>query len=327
MAGLLAAHVDARCPHVLDHIAVADLGPVQGQPQTGQQPFQPQIGHHRGHGPATGQPAVLGPVAGDQRHDLVTVDLLAVLVGQDHPVGVAVQGDAQIGTARSHGRLHAFGMGGAAFVVDVGTVGVDADGDHLGAQLPQNLGRNLVGGAVGAIDDDLQPVQPQAPREGVLDEFDVAAGLVAQPAGPAQAGGVRQLLAVAVLDDRLDRRFDRIGQLEPVRSEQLDAVVLVRVVRGRDHDAQIGPQRAGQHGHGRGRQWPEQDHVQAHGDEPGGQRRFDHVAGQAGVLTDHHGMAVIPPAELAGRSHRHLQRRLRGHRLDIRRAADPIGSK
>ena len=34
-------------------------------------------------------------------------------------------------------------------------------------ELPQRVGRDLIGGAVGAIDDDLQPVEPQLLGESV----------------------------------------------------------------------------------------------------------------------------------------------------------------
>jgi hypothetical protein len=75
---------------------------------------------------------------------------------------------------------------GAHFVVDVQAVGRAADGDHLGAQLMEHLGRDLVGRAMGGIHHDLQPLQRQVVCEGALAEFDVAAGRIVQPARLAQ---------------------------------------------------------------------------------------------------------------------------------------------
>ena len=60
-------------------------------------------------------------------------------------------------------------MGRAAAVVDVEAVGLHAERDDVGAKLPQRLGRDMIGGAVGAIDDDLQPVEPQPLGKGRLD--------------------------------------------------------------------------------------------------------------------------------------------------------------
>ena len=42
----------------------------------------------------------------DQRHQLVAVEDHAALVGDDQPVGVAVERDADIGAAREHLALH-----------------------------------------------------------------------------------------------------------------------------------------------------------------------------------------------------------------------------
>ena len=96
---------------------------------------------------------------------------------------------------------------------------------------------------------------------------------------------------------RLDLALDVVGQLEAVRPEQLDAVVLVGIVRGRDHDAEVGAHRAGQHGDGRRRHRAEQQHVHADRREAGLQGVFDHVAGQARVLADHDAVAVVAALE------------------------------
>ena len=64
--------------------------------------------------------------------------------------------------------------------------GADADRDHRRAELPQDRRRDAVGGAVRAIDDDLQPIQPQAAREGRLGRLDIAAGGVLEPGRAAE---------------------------------------------------------------------------------------------------------------------------------------------
>ena len=82
--------------------------------------------------------------------------IVAVLVDDDHAVGVAVERDADIGAQLLHLLAQGLGMRRAALVVDVEAVRLVVDGDDLGAQLPQRVGRHLVGGAVGAIDHDAQ---------------------------------------------------------------------------------------------------------------------------------------------------------------------------
>ena len=81
--------------------------------------------------------------------------------------------------------LQRLGMGRSAAVVDVGAVGRDAERDHFGAQFPQRLGRDVVGGAIGAIDRDLEAVEPQMIGKGRLGEMDIAAARIVDPPRPA----------------------------------------------------------------------------------------------------------------------------------------------
>ena len=251
----------------------------------------------------------------DQRHQLVAVDQLALLVDDDQPVGVAVEREADVGAARDHRFLEQLRMGRAAVVVDVEAVGRDAERDHLGAQLPQRLGRDVVGGAVGAIDHDLEPVEPQMLGEGGLGEVDVAAARVVDPPGAADHLRLGELRAL--LEPLLDRLLVLVAELVAVGAEQLDAVVGERIVRGGDHHAEVGAHRPGQHRHRRGRHRAEQHDVHADAGEAGDHRRFHHVAGQARVLADHHAVAVIAAQEVRAGRLADAQRGLGRHRLAV----------
>ncbi len=110
----------------------------------------------------------------DHGHQLVAVDQMALLVDDDDAVGVAVERDADVGAQLAHLARQRVGRGRADVAVDVEAVRLDADGDDLRAQLPQRFGRHLVGRAVGAIDDDAQPVEVDVARQRALGEFDVA---------------------------------------------------------------------------------------------------------------------------------------------------------
>ena len=94
----------------------------------------------------------------------------------------------------------------------------------------------------------------------------------------------------------LDRRFDIVGELDATGGEQLDAVVTVRVVRGRHHR----PHRTGAlggEGNGRRGDDAEATHVDALRGEPGRERGLEHRRGDPRVATDHDGRGV------AGRQH------------------------
>src|SRR6185437_8146592 len=106
----------------------------------------------------------------------------------------------------------------------------------------------------------------------------------------------------------LDLAFDLVAELEAVGPKQLDAVIVVRIVRGRDHNAEVGAHRARQHADRGRRDRTGEQHVHADGGEAGNQRGLDHVAGQAGVFTDQNTVTVFAVLEDQARSLTDLER-------------------
>ena len=148
-----------------------------------------------------------------------------------------------------------------------------------------------------------------------------------QTPGPAQLVRRRQIGRLVAGHAGLDLDLDVVRQLVAVGPEQFYPVVVVGVVRGRQHDAQIGAQRLRQHGDGRRRDRADDDHVHADGDEPGNQRRFQQIARQPRVLPDHHAVAMVAADELRARRHADLQRRFGVHGVGISGAADAVGAE
>jgi hypothetical protein len=95
---------------------------------------------------------------------------------------------------------------------------------------------------MGAIDDDLQPLEAQPARKRALSELDAAAQGIVQPPGAAKLAGGRKIARAVAVQPLLDGPFDLVGKFVAVGAEEFDAVVLERIVRGRDHDAEIGPE-------------------------------------------------------------------------------------
>ena len=150
-----------------------------------------------------------------------------------------------------------------------------------------------------------------------LGEFDVAVLHAVDALGAAEIVAFGQTLAQIGIEQFLDFAFDLVAELVAVRPEQLDAVVGVRVMRGRDHHAEIGAHRARQHADRRGRDRTGQQDVHADRGEAGDQRGLDHVAGQAGVLADQDAMAVLAVLEHQPGGLADLERQFGGN--------DPVG--
>ena len=165
-----------------------------------------------------------------------------------------------------------------AFLVDVEAVRLDADGENIRAELPKGLRRNLVGGTMGAIDNHAQTVELHVPRQRALGVFDIARMGGVDAFGAAQRLRLGKILGQIRRNQRLDLLFRFIGELVAIGPEQLDAIILKRIVRRRDHHTKISTHRTGQHRDGGRRHRPEQEHIHADGRKPGDQRVFDHVA-------------------------------------------------
>ena len=159
VSGLLAPDIETAGPHFGDHVAISNLRPREFQIETLQIPLKTGIRHDGAHHAAASQIACLRPGTRNQRQDLVAVDQIAFFVGHDDAVRIAVERDAEIRAALSNLALHRFGEGRTAFVIDVHAVRLGPDFNDLRTKLPQNERRDLVGGAVRAIDDDSQAVQ------------------------------------------------------------------------------------------------------------------------------------------------------------------------
>jgi hypothetical protein len=151
----------------------------------------------------------------------------------------------------------------------------------------EDVRRDVVGSAVRAIDDDAHALEVALVGERRLAELDVASAGILAPPHLAELRGRVALYRLVHLG--LDRRLDRVVELEAVAREELDAVVRIRVVRGADDHARRKPERAREIGNGRRRQRPGHVHVDAGRREPGLEGRLDHVARYARVLADEHG--------------------------------------
>ena len=126
----------------------------------------------------------------------------------------------------------------------------------------------------------------------------VAAGGIVLRTADIRPRGKRDLLITVEI--RLDLIDDALLHLLTGAVEQLDAVVLVGVVAGADHDAAVKIVRTDDVGHARRRRHVHEIGVCARGRQAGGQGIFEHIAGSAGIFADHDRALVLPaviPAE------------------------------
>jgi hypothetical protein len=100
-----------------------------------------------------------------------------------------------------------------------------------GSELRKDQRRGSIGSAVCRVDYDFDAVKGELVWERRFDKRYVASGRIVQALGPPDACPRWTLLIeFGTENKRLNVSFHVIGELEPIRPENLDSVVLVGVV-------------------------------------------------------------------------------------------------
>ena len=174
------------------------------------------------------------------------------MIDEEHAVGVAVVRKAEVGTRARHELAKRLQMRGAALHVDVATVVVGVDGMHRGTQTLERHRRGRARSAVTAVDGHHEPLERHAVER--LDRMvDIALAGVLHLDDMTHALTGRELIGGERLvghDPSRDLLLERVGELHALGREELDAVELGRIVRGRYDDAavELGLHREQRHG-------------------------------------------------------------------------------
>ena len=165
MAGLLAAEGESTGVEGLEHVAIAHRRVDDVDAEVPHAEAESEVGHHRDHDGVVGQHAAGLQVGGGDGHQLVAVDQATRRVDGQHPVGVAVEREPDVRAVGHDRGLETLGVGRPAGLVDVAAVGLGVDHGHLGPELGEGLRGQGRGGAVAAVEHDLQAVEarPGAP--------------------------------------------------------------------------------------------------------------------------------------------------------------------
>ena len=256
---------------------------------------QTQVAHHRGHERVLLERAPRDPIQRRDGQHVIAVNEVSRFITQLHAVTVAVVRDPDVRPMCAHGTAHGVRIRAAAFLVDVRAVRRVVQHGDPRPQFLQHARRALVRRAVAHIHHHVETFQRHAFRKRRLRKLDIAPQRVIDAHRLANLVGSRAyLLDLAAEHQPLDLFLDRIVELVPVVPEKLDAVVFVGIVRGGEHDARVGAQRAGGVRNARRGQRPDQQHVHAHRENARRDRVLQHVPAQPRVLADNDLVAAMP---------------------------------
>ena len=252
MAALLAAEAGPRHLHPLEDVLVADGRPHELPADAGEGRLEAAVREDGDDEDPAREGVAAQPVEGAQPEELVAVDDAAAAVDDDEPVGVAVEGEAEVGAPGDHlGRERRRG-GGPAADVDVHAVRLVVDDVDAGPGRRQDPGGGDAAGAVRAVEDDVEVARRRLGEPAPVVQVAVEErGVVDHAADP---GVSRTAELLAPPDELLERVLGRLVELEAAAVEDLEAVVVGRVVRRRDHDPRPRSPAPGEVGEGRRRQ-------------------------------------------------------------------------
>src|SRR5437867_922005 len=327
VAGLLAAEIGAEALHFLEDVAVPDLRLDHADPRGLEGLVEAQVGHDRGNDEVLLQPLARRQMAPRDHERVVPIADLARVVDRDEPVAVAVERKADRRAAGTDLPLEVVGVERAAPGADVGAVGPHTDRDHLGAETPEHAWRDAVSRAVGAVAGDREAAQVE--RRAGAQEVDVhrLRPVVAHQRADLRSAGAGR--AIRALEPLLDVGLPRVRKLGPLGREELDAVVLERIVRGAEHDATVSLEATREHRDAGGGQHTDGVTVGAGGQAARDQCPLEERARATGVPSDDESHPVSAVVELE-RCHElaaHTERKLGRERLFVRHAPDPVGAE
>ena len=152
VAGLFAADDGAIREHALQNVAVAHGSLNHLEALLLHSDGEAKVAHDGRDDLGVGELAASGEVRTADSQDVVTVDLIALAVDEQHAVGVAVVGQADIGVGAQHELAQGLKVSGAALNVNVSAAVIGVDGMDRGAQALQRGRRGLARSAMTAVD-------------------------------------------------------------------------------------------------------------------------------------------------------------------------------
>src|SRR5205809_5179952 len=324
---LLAAEVRAEALHLLGHVAVPHLGLDDADARGVERLVQAEVGHDGRDDDVPLEPTARGEVTARDGERVVPVPDRPRVIDGDQPVAVAVERKADRGAPGAHRPLQSLGVERAAAGVDVPAVGAGADRQDAGAEPPEDARRHAIRRAVGAVEHDGEPAELE--REGPAEEVDVVRLRARVGDEAADLGAPRARRTVVALEALLDLVLPGVGELRALRGEQLDAVVLERVVRRAEDDAAVGAELLREERDRRRREHADGVAVGAGGEQPRHERGLEQRPRQTRVASEHEPYAVGPVLDLQRRDElaSDPEREVGRERLLVGDAADPVGAE
>src|SRR5574337_22801 len=177
--------------------------------------------HYRRNNRVLSQTTLSLQIEGADGKNMIAIHQLTPFVHTQDPVCVPIVSKSEVRLVGNYGPSQPLRMQRTALFIDVGAVGLDIQRYDLGIQFLEDRRRDLVARAIGKVD--------------------IASDGIAHTIGLTDlTRGRPDSVNLSIADQFLDSQFHRIRELQAVAWEELDPIILIRVVGGRNDHAGVG---------------------------------------------------------------------------------------
>ena len=235
VAGLLASKHVTTAKHLFENVAVADVGASKRNVFAGESALKSEIGHGSSDNTVAGKLVSRFEKARRRQQNAIAVHDLPRPADEEGAVSVTIESDAHRGALGDDAFLQGIEVKRATIGVDVAAVGRRANGDDFRAQRAEKFRAELVRGAVGAIENDAQTRELGAGNEAAAEKGEILG--VERFVGHERFCILRCRLSAMLEDIGFESLLDRIRKFHSGVREELDAIVVIRIVRSGDNHA------------------------------------------------------------------------------------------
>ena len=223
---------------------------------------------------------------------MVASDDIALFIHTQATISIAIIGKTDVQPLLYHELLQTLNVGGARIVVDVGAVGLCIDDVGICSQSIKHRLGNVPAGAVGTVQTDLDALKRVDSEANQIAHVAVATRNIVHSAANVLTVSKGQLRPVLVehmelsVDVVLYQQQDLLGHFLAIAVDQLDAVVVIRVMASGNHDTAIEIIHAGDISHRRRGSDVQQIGIRTRSRQTSHQTILEHIGAAASVLTD-----------------------------------------
>ena len=122
-------------------------------------------------------------------------------------------------------------------IVNIQPVGLRSDGDYISAELMEYVRSRVISRTMSAIDNDFQATKIMIIWKCAFAKLDVASARIVNPLHLAKIS--RGYADHRFIDSLFDRTLNIIRQLSTLCREELNAIIVIRVMGSGDHYARL----------------------------------------------------------------------------------------